>query len=129
MRCCNQCNQTLELEVWFRKNRTKPLGRDRTCRVCSLKYDLKKRAKRKGFIETYGPEDCWRTLRAYNMCCFNCSNTQLLTIDHHQPHMPLSPSNAVVLCESCNQSKGDKDPALFYSPEKLNDISTRLGLV
>jgi protein-arginine kinase activator protein McsA len=127
-RKCNLCKQSLDLITWFRKNKTKPHGHDLTCRVCSLKYDLKKRAKRKGFIESYGPDDFWRALRRFDMRCFNCSSSERISIDHHYPDQPLSDRNAVALCERCNESKGCKYPEHFYRADKLHDIAIILGL-
>lgn len=61
--------------------------------------------------------------------CFNCNSTDSLTIDHHRPiskGYALELGNAVVLCKSCNSSKKDKDPEVFYNKEMLKKINNVL---
>jgi 5-methylcytosine-specific restriction endonuclease McrA len=54
--------------------------------------------------------------------CFNCDTTDDLCIDHHYPLSKggsLNMNNAVLLCRSCNSSKHNKFPELFYSKDQL----------
>lgn len=54
------------------------------------------------------------------------SNVLNLHVDHHFPLFlgnTLTIKNAVVLCESCNCSKGHKDPSEFYTPDQLKQLS------
>lgn len=57
--------------------------------------------------------------------CFNCGQTKELQIDHHYPVVSgagLSLNNAVLLCQSCNCSKGSKSPEEFYAEKQLRII-------
>lgn len=54
--------------------------------------------------------------------CFRCKGTTRLSIDHHIPSSKggiLKLGNVVLLCGSCNSSKRDKDPHIFYTPEEF----------
>jgi len=55
--------------------------------------------------------------------CFACNETDNLQIDHHYPlssGYSLTLDNAVLLCRSCNASKGSRHPDKFYTPGQLN---------
>jgi len=57
--------------------------------------------------------------------CFNCGSEKRLEIDHHYPLSEghgLSIKNAVLLCKSCNASKGSKMPKEFYSEQQLQEL-------
>jgi len=80
--------------------------------------------------ENYTAEDEAITLKAFNNRCFNCGSNKNLTIDHHRPISkgnPLTLINAVVLCQSCNSSKSDKDPKEFYTRRQLKKL-IRFGI-
>ena len=61
--------------------------------------------------------------------CFNCLSIDRLEIDHHMPlslGYGLTLENAVLLCKSCNASKGSKLPEEFYMPDKLSALEKLL---
>ena len=67
----------------------------------------------------------------FNSQCFKCHSAKRLSIDHHYPLSlgnPLSINNAVLLCGSCNSSKGNRLPESFYSPEQLTDLQLNYGI-
>jgi 5-methylcytosine-specific restriction endonuclease McrA len=67
-------------------------------------------------------DDIRRVHEKFNHKCFNCGNTERLEIDHHYPlsmGFGLTEDNAVLLCRSCNASKGNRMPEDFYPEEKL----------
>ncbi len=67
----------------------------------------------------------------FNEKCFNCGDKKSLEFDHHYPLSlgnPLTLSNAVLLCKSCNSSKSNKLPESFYSPEQLTDLQLNYGI-
>lgn len=90
----------------------------------------KRRAKKLGVHETYSKQDKEQTLVLFNQSCANCGVTENLHIDHHYPlskGYPLTMQNAVVLCGSCNCTKGDKLPEEFYTKETLDYINEKLS--
>ena len=67
----------------------------------------------------------------FNSQCFKCHSVKSLSIDHHYPlskGFALTINNAVLLCNSCNCSKGVKLPETFYSPEQLTDLQLNYGI-
>lgn len=72
------------------------------------------------------------TLKAFGNKCFKCKSGDRLHIDHHRPLVkghPLSLNNAVVLCLSCNSSKGTKNPEKFYGKRvciKLDNLLAKI---
>lgn len=58
--------------------------------------------------------------------CFKCESKNRLEIDHHYSLSSghgLALNNAVLLCRSCNASKGNKDPEDFYTSEQLKCLN------
>jgi 5-methylcytosine-specific restriction endonuclease McrA len=92
--------------------------------------ERKRRALKKGIKENYSKRDEQITLQMFENKCFNCGSEQNLTIDHHfclNNGNPLTLKNAVVLCQSCNSKKNDKNPEFFYSDEQLDKLK-RMGI-
>lgn len=92
-------------------------------------YCRKRRALRKSIKEVYTTEDEMYTKKMFNHRCANCGSTSNLEIDHHYPLSeghPLTRSNAVLLCRSCNASKNSKLPEDFYNVNKLLEINNLL---
>jgi len=90
----------------------------------------KRKAKKLAINEDYRYEDETYTKRLFKHKCFRCESTQSLHIDHHYPlsaGYSLSRENAVLLCNSCNSTKGAKMPEEFYTEEQLNTLNTMLG--
>jgi hypothetical protein len=60
--------------------------------------------------------------------CVSCGATERLTLDHHHPLEQRNPllHNAVPLCISCNCSKRNKVPEVFYDAVKLREIEALL---
>lgn len=63
----------------------------------------------------------------FNNTCYKCGKTQekgmkKFAIDHHKALSKLNPltiSNAVILCKTCNSKKLKKDPEQFYNDQEL----------
>jgi len=92
----------------------------------------KRRAKQLGLNENYTEVDRQYTKDLFQHKCACCGSVHYLQIDHHLPlelgHV-LTRSNAVLLCRSCNCSKGTKLPIEFYNSDTLKMIEERLKSV
>ena len=89
----------------------------------------KRRAMKQEIKENYTKDDEEFTRTLFNNECFNCGCKENLVIDHHKPlskGFPLTRDNAVVLCKSCNSSKGTKSPEEFYLFPNLNLLNSIL---
>ena len=90
----------------------------------------KRRAMKVQINEDYTAEDRQFTVSLFKSQCFKCKTTNRPEIDHHMPlslGYPLSRDNAVILCKSCNSSKGNKIPTDFYTEEEYNTLTDLLG--
>jgi 5-methylcytosine-specific restriction endonuclease McrA len=95
-----------------------------------LAKNRKRKALKRKLDQNYSEYDSNITKQAFNCKCVNCNSSNNLTIDHHFPLSkgnPLSLSNAVVLCRSCNSSKGAKSPEDFYTTKILKKINKILS--
>jgi hypothetical protein len=98
-------------------------------KVLGLKSQRKRRARKLAVQENYTSEQEQITRKAFYNKCFNCKSTDNLCIDHHRPLSkghPLTLQNAVVLCQSCNSSKSDKNPEDFYGEKKCDRLDKKL---
>jgi len=78
----------------------------------------KRRALKSQVNENFTPEMEAIVRKTFDNKCFNCDSQDNLCIDHHRPLIdgnPLELGNAVLLCRSCNSSKGPKQPHQFYN--------------
>jgi len=85
----------------------------------------RRRARKKKVNENYTKTDEKITYKVFGKECFYCKSKDSLTIDHHyclNDNNPLTISNAVILCRSCNSSKGIKKPEEFYTVSQLNNL-------
>lgn len=67
----------------------------------------------------------------FDNTCVKCGGAEHLSLDHHMPlsaGYPLELGNAVILCRSCNSSKGNKFPEDFYAFSELRAIEALLRL-
>lgn len=90
------------------------------------KWARKRRAMKEQVSENYTYEQERVVELTFQHKCFRCGSTENLNHDHHRPlskGYALTPSNAVLLCKSCNCAKSDKDPEEFYTKEELNRLS------
>jgi len=97
-------------------------ARERSRKRRELKYNINER---------YDKNDEIFTLKLFGEKCFKCSNIENLSIDHHYSLYSgnaLTRNNAVVLCRSCNSSKGKRDPKNFYSKKELIILEKKLCL-
>jgi 5-methylcytosine-specific restriction endonuclease McrA len=81
----------------------------------------RRRAMKLEVNENYTKEDEAFTKNLFDHACFNCGSTENLTVDHYRPLIKgnaLTLTNAIILCKSCNCSKGPKDPEQFFSEEQ-----------
>ena len=95
-------------------------------------YSRKRRAIKASVKENYTELDASITLKCFNNQCFNCKSIDNLCIDHHRPlskGYPLSLNNAVILCNSCNTSKGAKTPEDFYGLNKCAKLDNTLSII
>ena len=100
-------------------------------RKSGRKYSRKRRAIKLAVQENYTNEKATATEIAFGNKCFNCGSTNKLCHDHHYPlskGYALDIGNSVLLCQSCNSSKRDKDPEDFYSEEQLADLEVHFKI-
>ena len=91
----------------------------------------KRRAMRKLVNENYTAADETYTMDLFDNMCYNCDSKDNLHIDHHKPLSKgnaLTRDNAVVLCQSCNSSKGTKSPSEFYQYWDNIFLMMKLGI-
>ena len=120
-------------KAWRDANPEKAAAKNKAWRKANLdkvrEYCRKRRAMKVNLNENYTKEDEAYTMDLFDNMCYNCDSTDNLHIDHHKPLSrgnPLTRDNAVVLCGSCNSSKGTKSPSEFYSLGDLNLLSAIL---
>lgn len=145
----NRDKETQRMAKWRRENPKKKLAADREWRaknpdkvkLSDKKWKAKnrdklsaqkskRRALRIGLNEKFDALDRIEVFRRFDNKCFYCCTTDDLTIDHHIPlscGKILSHSNAVVLCRSCNSSKGTRIPGEFYSIDQIIKLNNILG--
>ena len=109
---------------WRKDNLDKVRSYDR-------KKERKRRALKSNVKENFTPEQEYLVRSMFKNQCLSCGMTQeehnkrwneRLHIDHIQPlskGYALSPTNACLLCRSCNSSKHNKDPEDFFSSYQL----------
>ncbi|KKM82022.1 hypothetical protein LCGC14_1323800 [marine sediment metagenome] len=106
---------------WYSKNKAKVLEGKR-----------RRRDRQANCGENYTRGDERITLRAFDHKCFRCNREDKLNIDHHRPLVKghgLNVGNAVVLCETCNKSKGSKDPEKFYGIKICVKLDKKLARI
>ena len=92
----------------------------------------RRRAKKLEVNENFTYVQEQLTRQAFKNKCFNCKSTKKLCIDHHRPlskGYPLTLNNAVLLCRSCNSSKGAKDPEDFYGKDKCVKLDKKIKTI
>ncbi len=93
----------------------------------------RRRRDRKNNLDTqYSVMDEQFTRALFDDRCFACESRDHVQIDHHYPlsaGFGLTRDNAVLLCRSCNASKGSSMPHEFYSPKQLQALECLLPLV
>ena len=92
----------------------------------------KRRAMKVLVNENYTKEDEAFTKNLFDHACFNCGSTENLAVDHYRPLSKgnaLTLTNAIILCTSCNSSKGSKDPEQFFSEEQTTIIREVFDMV
>jgi hypothetical protein len=85
----------------------------------------KRRAKKASVNENFTPADVEYTKKLFGNKCAICNKTEDLQIDHWYPlskGYPLTRSNAVLMCKSCNCSKGDKLPKEHYEKDVIKRV-------
>lgn len=118
-------------KAWYKENKESHAAKGKAWRQAnpeqtsaqSRKDCRKRRAMRELVNENYKAEDESYTMDLFQHKCYNCYTMDNLEIDHHMPlnkGYALTRDNAVVLCKSCNCSKGTKLPEDFYSVGDLN---------
>ena len=115
----NKEERAATVKAWQQSNPDK-------CRAKSRRY----RAMKELVNEDYTSEDEKFTRELFDHQCFNCSSTENLAIDHHRPLFrgnALTRQNAVLLCQSCNSSKGTKRPTVFYGEDIVTLLDEKLN--
>jgi len=98
----------------------------------TLKNVRKRRAKKAQLNENFTLAQEQIIREAFNDKCFNCKSTEKLCVDHHRPLSKgnvLTLNNAVLLCKSCNSSKGAKNPEEFYGRKKCRQLDKKLNKI
>jgi len=115
-------NNKKHLHIWNKKYKQKNLNR---FKANSRRRARKRRAIKLEINENFTIAQEKIIYMAFNNKCFNCGSTEYMHIDHHRPLSKLNPltvNNAVLLCRTCNLSKGDKDPEEFYGEERCKEL-------
>jgi 5-methylcytosine-specific restriction endonuclease McrA len=93
--------------------------------------NLRRREWKAGLDSNFKKEDVSYVYSRFENKCFLCNKNIKLSIDHHRPLFRgygLSIQNAVLLCVSCNSSKGTKLPERFYDVKQL-EVLRGLGVI
>ena len=88
------------------------------------------RAQKSSVEENFTKKDEKFIKELFKNKCFNCGSKNKLQIDHHYPLSkgnPLTIFNAVLLCKSCNCSKGNKTPEEFYNAAQIKRLDKLLN--
>lgn len=67
----------------------------------------------------------------FNHQCYKCGSKERLCLDHYHPLIkgnPLSIDNAIILCVSCNCSKGGRPPHRFFTIEEMELLYSKYGI-
>ena len=108
-----------------------PLKRARTYMGCFVLKVRDIRRNNKYAYETITKHKLLEIYSKFNSCCFNCGDSNNICIDHHWPKSfgtILKLNNAVLLCNSCNAKKENKEPSIFYTPKQLSMLYTQYGI-
>jgi len=104
---------------------------DENYRLRQLQSARRRRARKKMVNEKYTIEDHKYTMNLFNNQCACCGSKDNLCVDHWRPLSkghPLSRKNAVILCRSCNASKGFKFPEECYGGQFIKLIERTLNV-
>jgi len=125
----NRDRELKKMKKWRDKNKEYFINYNIVHSESKRIHAMNRRAAEINVNENYTEEQLQITLKEFGHKCFNCCSTSNITIDHHYPlskGFPLSLSNAVVLCQSCNSSKNNKLPQDFYNEKKLAKLERKL---
>lgn len=95
-------------------------------RLCAQQKARRRRDKKAMLDMSLTQADVQSLRSVFNHQCFNCGSTEYLELDHHRPlsrGYGLTHCNVVLLCKSCNSSKGNKMPEEYYTAEQLEAIN------
>jgi 5-methylcytosine-specific restriction endonuclease McrA len=95
---------------WKLKNKDKIRAQERRRRALEIKLE-----------ENFTAEEEKMVMDTFEHKCFNCGSAERLCVDHYYPLIDgnlLTTSNAIILCRSCNSSKGAKYPEEFFTIDK-----------
>lgn len=95
-------------------------------------YNRVRRAREQELDENFTSEQEAYIFDQFFHCCFSCGSIEALCVDHHRPLIkgnPLTLLNAVILCNSCNCSKGTKDPEEYYGLIVCEQLDKRLVII
>jgi 5-methylcytosine-specific restriction endonuclease McrA len=136
MKVCSTCKKSKEFDD-FHNDKTQPDGKRHECKECKSKYDIgygkvrdKKSAEKRKEIEkelneNFTGAQVQEQLELFGHKCFNCGTIKELSTDHLYPinmGYPLTEENCIILCKSCNSSKGDRDPEVFFTPKQFDSL-------
>lgn len=143
---CSSCKEDKGLENFF-KNSSRKSGYGHYCKICqhkhyrlyakknpdkiraySRKNERRRNQLKRNIKEVYTISDEETTYKLFGRRCFKCGKEEDLNIDHFYPLSKghaLKITNAVVLCGSCNKSKGAKDPLIWYGPLLYTAVCVR----
>lgn len=116
---------------WYKENREVKLEKNKQWYVNNpnkRKVIQRRKARRRRVREMKVEENFMHDNMVYRLFkneCFVCHTRDDLTIDHHRPLCrgnALDIDNAVILCRSCNSTKGTKSPEDFYTKGQLEQL-------
>jgi len=139
LECCRSYDRSEKAKAALRTYRKTPEGKlaskrfrqSDNGRLARLRCHYRRRDRQCNLNTYLSSEDIKYIRLRFDNQCFKCGDKDDLTIDHHRPlgrGYGLSVNNAVLLCRSCNSSKGIRMPWDFYAPEELEYLSS-LSLV
>ena len=86
---------------------------------------------KKGVNEDFSAEERLACLERFNHECFKCNSKENLSVDHYRALSKghaLTQSNAIILCRSCNSSKGINDPKDYFTELEMSILEVFWGL-
>jgi len=97
-------------------------------KASSIKAYRTRRARKLGVNENYTKQDEFTTLQVFGDQCFRCGSTYDIEMDHFYPLIggnALTVTNAIPLCQVCNNKKDDRDPKDFFTNAEMRKIKQR----
>lgn len=105
-------------EKSYKKSRESIASNIERYRKAWIVYSKQRRTAKKGLSATLTGEQWDRIVSKFNRRCAYCGEEKLLCRDHFIPLTgggELTTNNIIPACGSCNSSKGNRDPFIWYT--------------